>query len=122
MDPFFTFIVANAESIGFAVFGIFAIWLVLTDRLMTRSRFDKQLDQLRISDTAQVLMHQQISQERKEALDKANYRMDEQATQIRELAEGQKTFNHFIESMRNASNIGKEVKPREHILPQEERP
>jgi hypothetical protein len=121
MDPFFAFIVQNGEAIGFAVFGIFAIWLVLTDRLMTRSRFDKQMDQLRAGDATQVAMYKEIDEERKEALNKANTRLDEQAIQIRELAEGQETFVHFIDSMRYASNLQrKEVLNHGSLLAQEE--
>ena len=38
MDIFFQFIVANGETIGIAAFGVFAVWMLLTRRLLTGAK------------------------------------------------------------------------------------
>lgn len=111
------FLWSGGNGLGLAV-GALVFLAVITGRLITRREHERQIAEVRADRDERIRIYLQIDQERKEALDKANLRLDEQAIQIRELSEGQRTFNHFVESMRLASNLRKEVTVNE-ILPEE---
>jgi hypothetical protein len=73
--------------------------MLLRGSLLTRASFDKQLDQLRAADSAQVELHKQQAQDWKESHTKSETARHEIINQNKLLLEGQRTTNYLIESL-----------------------